>query len=196
MGLSIRCIGNDNPDCINRNIKEKKNSFEAALRIYFSPASERGRSKCETHVRWKGCKNSGRRVALAINFFFTAAHASRIFRRLLTLILLTWRIWWVPNNTGRWDLIREFKRLNFSKISAVLYSPTSSPTLLVYTQMASVTTQLSSEHRNTKGTCVLCTSTQNSLCLAAKVLLSLSAKVKEGRAVPLHATKAHGGAEL
>jgi len=22
----------------------------------------------------------------------------------LTLILLTWKIWWAPNNTSRWDL--------------------------------------------------------------------------------------------
>jgi len=27
----------------------------------------------------------------------------------LTLILLTWRIWWAPNNTSRWDLTRCLK---------------------------------------------------------------------------------------
>ena len=27
----------------------------------------------------------------------------------LTLILLTWRIWWAPNNASRWDLIRCLK---------------------------------------------------------------------------------------
>jgi len=28
---------------------------------------------------------------------------------LLTLILLTWRIWWAPNNASRWDLTRRLK---------------------------------------------------------------------------------------
>jgi len=46
------------------------------------------------------------------------------------------------------------------------------------------------------GICVLCTNTQNSLYVVAKVLLSPSAKVTEDRAVSLHATKAQGGAEL
>jgi hypothetical protein len=34
-----------------------------------------------------------------------------ILKWLLTLILLTWRIWWVPNNAGEWqmDLIRLLK---------------------------------------------------------------------------------------
>jgi hypothetical protein len=68
--------------------------------------------------------------------FFTAAHTRRILRRLL----------------------------NFWKICAVLYSPTSSPALFVYTQMASVTTQMSSVHRQYPDICDLCTNTQNSLC--------------------------------
>jgi hypothetical protein len=38
MGLSIKCVENDNPDCINRN--KKKTSFEAAHSTYLSPASD------------------------------------------------------------------------------------------------------------------------------------------------------------
>ena len=37
--------------------------------------------------------------------------------RILTPILLTWRIWWAPNNASRWDLIRCYKRLIFSIFS-------------------------------------------------------------------------------
>jgi hypothetical protein len=36
------------------------------------------------------------------------------FQKYLTLILLTWRIWWAPNNTNRWQMgfNSEFKGLN------------------------------------------------------------------------------------
>jgi len=27
-----------------------------------------------------------------------------VLYRLLTLILLTWRIWWAPNNASRWQM--------------------------------------------------------------------------------------------
>jgi len=31
-------------------------------------------------------------------------HLSRVDKPILTLILLTWRIWWAPNNASKWQM--------------------------------------------------------------------------------------------
>ena len=55
------------------------------------------------------------------NFIFRyfSKNLSRIFNFELTLILLTWRIWWAPNNASRWQVgfKSAFKGLKSDKTS-------------------------------------------------------------------------------
>ena len=43
-------------------------------------------------------------LSLSITAICPKTFSSRVWRSLLTLTLLTWRIWWAPNNASKWQM--------------------------------------------------------------------------------------------